>query len=323
MSLTQRLTSVTVTEDPEDFLGESLGIIFTDDVTTQHGDAANALRYTSPHLPKPLHIRLADPDTEDERRLFSHYLWNASLLLAEFVEAGSLGLKLDKPLGCGATASEGREGDSSSAPRPGRLSEAGFDVRGLSTIELGSGTALPSIMAAVLGASRVAATDYPAPPIMEILRANVSANTQAGFAPSAGGERTVASSVVVEGHAWGEVESEPFAAENRGRFDRVLACDCLWMPWQHDNLRRSISWFLADTEDARAWLVAGFHTGRHNMSGFFDADKLAAFGLGVDCIWERDVEGEERDWAVERQDDGNRKRWLVVASLKKIPRPQS
>ncbi|KAF7531178.1 hypothetical protein G7054_g9127 [Neopestalotiopsis clavispora] len=103
MSLTQRLTSVTVTEDPEDFLGESLGIIFTDDVTTQHGDAANALRYTSPHLPKPLHIRLADPDTEDERRLFSHYLWNASLLLAEFVEAGSLGLKLDKPLGCGAT----------------------------------------------------------------------------------------------------------------------------------------------------------------------------------------------------------------------------
>ncbi|KAF7535077.1 hypothetical protein G7054_g5676 [Neopestalotiopsis clavispora] len=51
------------------------------------------------------------------------------------------------------------------------------------------------------------------------------------------------------------------------------------------------------------------------MSGFFDADKLAAFGLGVDCIWERDVEGEERDWAVERQDDGNRKRWLVVPEI--------
>ncbi|ETS80042.1 hypothetical protein PFICI_07571 [Pestalotiopsis fici W106-1] len=320
MSLTQRLTSVTVSVDPEDFLGESLGVIFPDDVTTQHGDAANALRYTSPHLPKPFHIRLADPDTEDERRLFSHYLWNASLLLAEFVEAGSLGLKLDKPLGCGASAAGDDTGDSLPAPRPGRLSESSFDVGGLSTIELGSGTALPSIMAAVLSASRVAATDYPAPPIMEILRTNVSSNTQAAFAPVG---RSVASSVVVEGHAWGEVSSEAFAAEHRGRFDRVLACDCLWMPWQHDNLRRSIEWFLSDDGNARAWLVAGFHTGRHNMSGFFDTDKLAAAGLELESIWERDVEGEERDWAVERLDDGNRKRWLVVASLKKLPKLQS
>ncbi|KAI0168124.1 hypothetical protein BJ166DRAFT_248503 [Pestalotiopsis sp. NC0098] len=317
MSLTSRITTVTASTDPLDLLGESLGVIFPDDVVASHGDATDALRYTSPHLPKPLHIRLADPDSEEQRLLFSHHLWNASLLMAEFVEAGSLGLKLEKPLGCGGGDDDGQ------VLKPGRLSEASFDAHGLSTIELGSGTALPSIMGALLGAARVVATDYPAPPIMEILRTNVAHNTQAGFAP-AGKTAPAAEEVAVEGHAWGETSSEAFAAANRGRFDRVVACDCFWMPWQHDNLRRSIAWFLRDDDEtARAWLVAGFHTGRHNMVGFFDQGKLAAAGLELESIWERDVEGQERDWATERRDDGDKKRWLAVATLRKARRPQS
>jgi len=57
-----------------------------------HGDADRGLIYTSPHLPKPLQISLADPKGERDRSLFSHHLWNSSLLLAELIEAGTLRL---------------------------------------------------------------------------------------------------------------------------------------------------------------------------------------------------------------------------------------
>ncbi|KAI0124359.1 hypothetical protein BJ170DRAFT_81300 [Xylariales sp. AK1849] len=298
MSLTTRLTSVGPAADPEDFLADSLGVIFPDDIMNQHGDASNALRYTSPHLPSPLHIQLADPDEESDRQLFGHYLWNASLMLAEFVEAGCLELELLKPLG---------------RSREDRLGERSFDVRGLDVAELGAGTALPSILAALLGARTVLVTDYPAPPIMEVLHKNIVHNTQPSFSPT----KTVSDSISVQGHAWG-VLNTPFALGHQGKFDRLFVCDCLWMPWQHASLQRSIAWFMKDDAEARAWIVAGFHTGRHNMCEFFKEKALADVGLEVEQIWERDCDGEEREWQTVREDDSLRKRWLVVATLKRV-----
>ncbi|KAJ3517136.1 hypothetical protein NM208_g14750 [Fusarium decemcellulare] len=97
MSLTWRISlKGEEPETPEDYLSTALGVIFPDDITNQHGDAEHSLLYASPHLPKPLVIDLADPVKEDDRKLFSHYLWNASLLLAEFIEADSLGVPLEK-----------------------------------------------------------------------------------------------------------------------------------------------------------------------------------------------------------------------------------
>jgi nicotinamide N-methyltransferase len=298
MSLTTRITTVRPAADPEDFLGESLGVIFPDEIMIQHGDADNNLEYNSPHLPKPLDIELADPDEETDRRLFSHYLWNSSLMLAEFVEAGCLELELVRSLGSG---------------RQDRAGEKTFDVRGLETLELGAGTALPSTLAALLGASRVVVTDYPAPPIMEVLRKNVACNTQPGFSPT----NSVSPSILVEGHAWGDLET-PFALGHKASFDRIFVCDCLWTTWQHANLCRSISWFMKDGDESRAWIVAGFHTGRHSMAGFFEPQLLADAGLEVEHVWERDCDGFEREWEAVRQDDASRKRWLAVGVLRKI-----
>ncbi|KAI1864888.1 uncharacterized protein JN550_008708 [Neoarthrinium moseri] len=311
MSLTTRLTSANQADEAEDFLADSLGVVFPDDVMTLHGDASNALRYTSPHLPKPLHIQLADPDSEDDRRLFGHYLWNSSLMLAEFVEAGALDVQLLRPLGCGGEDSR----LATAAPGADRLGEKAFDVRGLDTIELGAGTALPSIMASLLGAKSVVVTDYPAPPIMEVLHKNVAHNTQPVFSPSG----AASDSILVDGHAWGQLDT-PFARARRRGFDRVFVCDCLWMPWQHANLRASIDWFMKDGPTSRAWIVAGFHTGRQNMSGFFNERALAGSGLEVERIWERDCDGAERAWATERKDDSLRKRWMVVAVLRRLAR---
>ncbi|KAL7625569.1 hypothetical protein AAE478_004789 [Parahypoxylon ruwenzoriense] len=303
MALTSRIAlQGPATSDPEDYLSSSLGVIFPDDVTNQHGDAEHSLVYTSPHLPGPLRIALADPRRESDRSLFSHYLWNASLLLAEFVEAGALHLPL----------------------RLGRAAPADFDVAGLECLELGAGTALPSLMAALLGAKDVVVTDYPSDTILETLRKNVAVNAKPHLSPSG----TLAP-LTVAGHAWGERDN-PFAAQNRGRFDRVFVCDCLWMPWQHANLHNSISWFLKggggsgedrgdDSLKARAWVIAGFHTGRAKMRDFFDDAALGAAGLEVESIWERDCDGVQREWVWDRghEDASERKRWLVVGVLRR------
>ncbi|KAL7765460.1 hypothetical protein ACKLNR_003376 [Fusarium oxysporum f. sp. zingiberi] len=297
MSLTWRISVNGEADSPEDYLSTSLGVIFPDDITNQHGDAEHNLSYASPHLPKPLVIDLADPVKEDDRKLFSHYLWNASLLLAEFIEADSLSIPLEKP----------REAQDIIS----------FSVKGLETLELGAGTALPSIMGGLLGAKRVVVTDYPAEPVLKTLSTNVARNIQPSLSP-AGAETTPFSEVSVQGHSWGELE-DPFSASAAHSFDRVIAADCLWMPWQHENLHRSIAHFLKQTPEARCWVVAGFHTGRTKMSGFYDAAALQKVGLEVERIWERDCNGEERVWDIEREDDITvRKRWLVVASLKWI-----
>ncbi|KAG5988887.1 hypothetical protein E4U43_004613 [Claviceps pusilla] len=294
---------------PEDYFSASLGVIFPDDVTCQHGDAEHSLIYTSPHLPKPLHIELADPTDETDRRLFSHHLWNASLLLAELVERDSLGV------GVVADADAHVDGVDAGAT----LAQKGptFDIKGKSVLELGAGTALPSIMAGLLGASRVVVTDYPAPAILHTLEQNITRNIQADLSPSSS-HTTSPSCIAVHGHSWGDVSSS-FCQTNRHSFDRVFAADCLWMPWQHENLHRSIDHFLRrDDPKARCWVVASFHTGRHNMKGFFQEEALAKYNLVVDSIWERDCDGKERAWSWDLEEDVSmRKRWQVICLLKR------
>ncbi|KAK4088314.1 hypothetical protein Purlil1_7193 [Purpureocillium lilacinum] len=330
MALTSRISlKGSEPSGPEDYLSTSLGVIFPDDVTNQHGDAEHSLVYASPHLPQPLLLDLADPEGETDRRLFSHYLWNASLLLAELVERDTLGVP---------DADQGDGGDEAGV---GLGEGVSFDVRGKAIVELGAGTALPSMMAGLLGAERVVVTDYPAPTVIQTLRENIARNIQPSLAPT-GGEQAVTppAKVLVTGHSWGELPADDaFLAPNRHAFDRVFVADCLWMPWQHENLHRSIDHFLRrrpgggnnDNDDddgssaaaaaaaaARCWVVAGFHTGREKMRGFFEDAALARAGLEVERIWERDCDGREREWSWDREDDVTvRKRWLVIAVLKR------
>lgn len=69
-------------ETPEDIFASAPGLIFTDDLRNQHGDAGDIIVYKSKRFGE-LEVQTADPSGESERRLFSHYLWNAGLLMAE------------------------------------------------------------------------------------------------------------------------------------------------------------------------------------------------------------------------------------------------
>lgn len=74
--------------------------------------------------------------------------------------------------------------------------------------------------------------------------------------------------------------------------------------------------------DPRVLVTGGFHTGRPNVASFFRTAERE--GLQVEERWEVDVDGGRREWVDEGREPGeditNRKRWLVVAVLKRAER---
>ena len=261
--------------DPEDIIFSSLGVIFPDDITNQHGDRDHSVIYVSPTFGS-ITLTLADPQGDDNRRLFSHFLWNSGLQLAEFIEED----------------------------------DQNWRVKGERVLELGAGTGLAGIVAALKGAKEVIISDYPASEVIANIKNNVKRNIGSRELKGQIGE------VGVEGHEWG-VLNDRFSAGYKEAFSRVLVADCLWMPWQHENLLKSIRWFL--TIEGKAWIVAGFHTGREKMRGFYETGLLDAVGLEIERIWERNAEGAQRAWSIDRgiEDITERKRWLVIAILKR------
>jgi hypothetical protein len=143
-------------------------------------------------------------------------------------------------------------------------------------------------------------------------------------------------------HEWGVLgNDDDFAQKNKGRFTRIIAADCLWMVHQHENLVKTLLWFLSEGtkgtitsstgqeedaeeaeegegEEGRVWIVAGIHTGRAIVASFFET--ALAMGLDTESIYERDLNGEgRRPWEPIRAGEGveNRRRWVIIAVLKR------
>lgn len=117
MLLTDKVTIPDTANDPEDYLYSSLGTIFTDDASVQHGDPGSTVIYTSARF-GDIKLSLADPTGESERKLFAHFLWNAGIWIAEAISA---------------------EGDDANGAGGGSA-EGGWNVKGERCIELGAGT---------------------------------------------------------------------------------------------------------------------------------------------------------------------------------------
>ncbi|QVM06561.1 hypothetical protein D8B26_001268 [Coccidioides posadasii str. Silveira] len=274
-----------------------------------------------------------DAGVEAGRRLFAHYLWGGALVVAERIEEAE---RLRR-VGGGRT----REEENELVRRWG--------VRGQKVLEVGAGTALPSLIAALAGAETVCITDHPS-------SAALAGAVQSGIAHNIP-ERTIRERISVHPHEWGvffenqsSARENPaedgdenvirFAADNKGAFTRIICADCLWMRDQHENLVRSLLWFLkapVKTEQGStagpvedrgeeagvAWVVAGFHTGREIVASFFET--AVSMGLVVEKIYERDVNATSemgevtREWRPVREGEGpeNRARWCVVALLRK------
>ncbi|KAJ4361777.1 hypothetical protein N0V83_010717 [Neocucurbitaria cava] len=155
----------------------------------------------------------------------------------------------------------------------------------------------------------VTITDYPAPPILDTIKTNVAKNIPA----------PLQTRVAVQGHLWGSTTS-PFETSHAHRYTRVLAADCLWMPWEHENLAKSMLHFLSEAPDARILCIAGFHTGRAKLAPFFE-EVVPQQALQVEEIFEMDADGRRRPWSRERdggtENIGERKKWLVLARIRR------
>ena len=207
------------------------------------------------------------------------------------------------------------------------------------------GTGLTGIVCALAGAGEVIISDYPSRQILDNLNVNIEKNVpdyirnkdlhlhqtlwyegaleRAKIPFSVDGESINLSSqgsINVYSHKWGCLTDQP-AQSHEKYFTRIIAADCLWMLGEHENLVQSMLHFLSCDEDARVWVIAGFHSGRANVAAFFDT--AAEMGLGISQIYERDVNGAERAWKRERdgghEDVTERKRWLVIAILQRNP----
>lgn len=73
-------------EEPEDIFAFAAGLIFTDDSRVMHGDDRSTIIYKSSRF-GDIELKNANPENEDDRKLFAHYLWNAGLKMAELVSS--------------------------------------------------------------------------------------------------------------------------------------------------------------------------------------------------------------------------------------------
>ncbi|OQE47293.1 hypothetical protein PENCOP_c001G00721 [Penicillium coprophilum] len=309
-------------EEPEDLFGAFLPHLFPDDAPSFHGDPGQHLLYSSPRY-GDLNIMVpsypsssqsqkrseeiaagqAKPDgsvnqVDEGRKLFAHFLWSAAMVVAEGVE------EADTPLAPGESETEAQ-----------KENRELWGVKGESVLELGAGAALPSVICALANASMVTATDHPSSPAFS---GAIAFNIEHNLA-----KRTpeVTGKVSMHPHEWGVLD-DSFGMANKGVFTRIVAADCFWMRSQHENLARTMQWFLSP--GGKVWVVAGFHTGRAIVAGFFET--VAEYGFVTERIYERDLvarleDGGEirREWAPVREGEGteNQKRWCVIAVLKR------
>jgi hypothetical protein len=133
--LTSRITlPAPSTPSQEDFFSSALSSLFTDDTQNSHGSPGGSLTYTSPVFGDIVLQIPAYPDAEEGRKLFAHYLWNASLIVAEGVECASVGVGVDGYKN-GQTAGHGRGNWNSR-----------WNVRERRVLELGAGTSLRTFL---------------------------------------------------------------------------------------------------------------------------------------------------------------------------------
>lgn len=137
------------------------------------------------------------------------------------------------------------------------LLSSAFSTSDRCILELGAGTGLPSITAALLATPTiVVASDYDEPLLVKELRDNVKRNVSTGCK--------------VVGHIWGKDTEELLDClpAHVKAFDSILLADCMWDPLSHADLLKTLLNVLARHQDARVNVIAGLHTGRDKVTSF-------------------------------------------------------
>jgi len=174
-------------------------------------------------------------------------------------------------------------------------------MEGLTVIELGAGTALPSLVASVLPKppSLVVVTDYPDEVILGNLNKNVERN-KAAVSPGC--------IVRCEGYEWGEdvdpilrfLPPSPVDSPFHRGYDIVILSDLLHFDRSHDVLLASLTTLLTRRPSARAYVAAGIYTSPEVCNRFLrEAERLGiawteggsgVLGAEEDPVWRGSME---------------------------------
>ncbi|KAK0333480.1 hypothetical protein LTR91_012622 [Friedmanniomyces endolithicus] len=271
-------------EEPEDIFASAPGLIFTDDTRNQHGDPGSIIVYKSKRF-GDIELRLWTPSA----RMSANCSATIYGTLESKRPSSSAVLRPRKRIG----VSKGRGCWSWAQPEQKRQAHP---------------EQIRTSWRCTADDTKVFITDYPAPAVL----ANIRCNSQGAVPP------TLAHRYSVEGHEWGDLTTA-FARSHAHSFTRIIAADCFWMSGQHESLVQSMLHFLTVGTDGKVFVVSGFHTGRAKLASFFEA--AVGEGLEIEEIYEEDVYGSGRIWESERnggiEDVMERKRWLVIAQLKR------
>ncbi|KAF9432693.1 hypothetical protein BGZ76_010444 [Entomortierella beljakovae] len=210
-------------------------------------------------------------------KLMSHYVWNAALVMGEYIEAAEV-----------------------------------IDIRGKRVIEFGAGAALPGLLCVKKGAEFVTLTDYPDQAIVQNLERNWYENLvettqdrdsrlhQSLESIQTEAYKSITSSTsisdtrvaieqrvkcAVRGHAWGESVQEIMDCiqnGSSGKYHWILLADTLWVSEGHHSLLQSCSAVLDQT--GKILVCCGLHTGYAAVQRFLSLARTAEFGFKTKLI---------------------------------------
>lgn len=175
-------------------------------------------------------------------------------------------------------------------------------VRGRTVLELGAGAALPGIVAAVLGATRVLVTDFPDADILEAMWKNVDGcgliprrRPSDGAAQAHGGETNPGRDqdvVTAKGYVWG-ANVQPLLDElppGESGFDVLILADLLFRHSEHGRLLDTIRDALKKARESKAFVFFTSYRPwlQHKDLAFFDLARER--GFVVDKILEKVME---------------------------------
>jgi predicted nicotinamide N-methyase len=139
------------------------------------------------------------------------------------------------------------------------------------TVELGAGTALPSLVCLTLGSKACVITDFPDESLLRAIRHGVGTNWQTCGRPTG--------RVAVVGHLWGEDAANVLAElrllegqqDEDVRFDIAILSECLWMHRSHAALASSLDALLHPNHGTAIVTYA------HHIPGCEEADDAFFF----------------------------------------------
>ncbi|KAK7044843.1 hypothetical protein R3P38DRAFT_2609143 [Favolaschia claudopus] len=166
-----------------------------------------------------------------------------------------------------------------------RIERGLLTAPGQNVIELGAGSALPSLLLSTLAdpPTKIVATDYPDPGILGNLVRNMTQNTHLVSSGC-----TVSSS----GYEWGTDVAPLLKTSGSGGYDVVILSDLLHFHSSHEVLVSSVDALLARSQDARIHVAAGTYTKPDVCDNFLRLSAKAGF------VFEEVISStEEQEWS--------------------------